>query len=173
MSYGTEPVCPILINSHSSLTNQESGTASRWPLSGLNVNKLLKIKCMIFHFYACVFPFVSPTSSLVVLRANAAPAALAPLQVVPFSAPCSFAVIFYNVWVEWVISHVSSQLMEVIRLGPDGLRVAIHVEKELRIGFVYATIPRQHTEDKTAKDWDALKNHGPVTQIAVQVRSYH
>ena len=67
--------------------------------------------------------------------------------------------------------HVSSQLMAAIRLGPHGPRVAIYAEEKLRAGIVYATIPRQHTEDETAGDldWDTLQNQGAVTQTAAQV----
>ena len=61
--------------------------------------------------------------------------------------------------------------MVVTRSGPPGISVVGHVTKELSTCtlFITATILGQHTEDKTAGDWDRILNQKGVTHISVQV----
>ena len=59
--------------------------------------------------------------------------------------------------------------MVVTRRGAAGVCVASHVTEELRLALVHAPIPRQHTEDKTAGDWDQLQNQKDATQTSAQV----
>ena len=59
--------------------------------------------------------------------------------------------------------------MVVTRRGAAGVCVASHVTEEIRLVIVHAPIPRQHTEDETAGDWDKLLKLKYVTQRSVQV----
>ena len=64
------------------------------------------------------------------------------------------------------------QFMAVTRSGPPGISVVGHVTEDLSTSFVTATILDQHTEDKTAGDWDHILNQKGVTHISVQVKIY-
>ena len=57
--------------------------------------------------------------------------------------------------------------MVVTRFGADGVCVASHVTEEIKLALVHAPIPRQHTEDETAGDWDQLLKHKDVTRTSV------
>ena len=46
--------------------------------------------------------------------------------------------------------------MVVTRRGAAGVCVASHVTEVLGLVIVHVPIPRQHTEDETAGDWDQL-----------------
>ena len=46
--------------------------------------------------------------------------------------------------------------MEVTRRGAAGVCVASHVTEVLWLVIVHVPIPRQHTENETAVDWDQL-----------------
>ena len=59
--------------------------------------------------------------------------------------------------------------MVVTRGGAAGVCVASHVTEELRLALVHAPIPRQHTEDQTAGDWDQLLKLKDVTRTSAQV----
>ena len=59
--------------------------------------------------------------------------------------------------------------MVVTRRGAAGVCVASHVTEELRLALVHAPVPRQHTEDETAGDWDKLLKLKDVTRTSVQV----
>ena len=60
--------------------------------------------------------------------------------------------------------------MVVTRRGAAGVCVASHVTKELRLALVHAPVPRQHTEDETARNWDKLLKHEDVTRTSAQAR---
>ena len=57
--------------------------------------------------------------------------------------------------------------MVVTRRGADGVCVASHVTEEIRLALVHVPIPRQHTEDEAAGDWDQLLKHKDVTRTNV------
>ena len=59
--------------------------------------------------------------------------------------------------------------MVVTRRGAAGVCVASHVTEDISVVIVHAPIPRQHTEDETAGDWDQLQNQKDATQRSVQV----
>ena len=60
--------------------------------------------------------------------------------------------------------------MAVTRSGvAGGLLVANHAKVELSIVLVHAPIPRQHTEEEIAVDWDQIRKSEDVTYIDVQV----
>ena len=67
------------------------------------------------------------------------------------------------------ILNCSFQFMEIIRRGAAGVCVASHATKDISVVIVHAPIPGQHTEDKTAGDWDQLQNQKDATQRSVQV----
>lgn len=60
--------------------------------------------------------------------------------------------------------------MVVTRGGVTGPGVVGHVVEEVSNAFVYATIPDMQTEEKTAADWDEIKNRGNVTHLDAQVK---
>ena len=59
--------------------------------------------------------------------------------------------------------------MVVTRGGAAGVCVASHVTEELRLALVNAPIPRQHTEDEAAGDWDQPLKVKDVTRTSVPV----
>ena len=59
--------------------------------------------------------------------------------------------------------------MVVTRRGAAGVCVASHVTEGIRLVIVNALIPRQHTEDEAAGDWDKPLKLKDVTQRSVQV----
>ena len=59
--------------------------------------------------------------------------------------------------------------MVVTRRGVAGVCVASHVTEELRLALVHAPIPRQHTEDEAAGDWDQLLIPRDATRTSAQV----
>ena len=61
--------------------------------------------------------------------------------------------------------------MVVTRRGAAGVCVTSHVTEELRLALVHAPIPRQHTEDESAGDWDQPHNRKGATRINVLVSS--
>ena len=62
--------------------------------------------------------------------------------------------------------------MAATRSGTTGLGVVGHVVEELDTSIVTATILGQQTGDKTAGDWDQIKNHKAVTHRSVQVKFF-
>ena len=60
--------------------------------------------------------------------------------------------------------------MVVTRRGAAGVCVASHVTEELRLALVHVPIPRQHTVDETARNWDKLLKHEDVTRTSAQAR---
>ncbi len=62
--------------------------------------------------------------------------------------------------------------MEVTQGGVTGLGVASPVVEEPSNALVHAPIPRLQTEERTAVDWDELKNHGDVTHLDAQVQLF-
>ena len=62
--------------------------------------------------------------------------------------------------------------MVVTPNGAAGHPAAGHVTEELRTGHVLAPIPRLHTEEEIAGDWDQLKNIGSVIDKTVQVKCW-
>ena len=59
--------------------------------------------------------------------------------------------------------------MAVTRRGAAGVCVASHATEELRLAFVHAPIPRQHTVEKTAANWGKLLKQKYVSQTSARV----